>query len=136
MKQDEKNNQILNEVSQIVAAMLTDKFEAVLADTLERIFSSAAKAAEEAAQIEVLKSKPYLTEKELAMLVPISTETLRAYRSRGLGPRYIKAPGREDHPMTNESPDEKRKSKVMYSRAEVDNFYSCHIVDTRRNKTS
>lgn len=46
-----------------------------------------------AANLELLKKKPILTPVEVNQLYGISVATLATWRSRGLGPDYIKAEG-------------------------------------------
>lgn len=46
-----------------------------------------------AATLEYLKNKPLLTPSEVKQLYGISMATLATWRSRGLGPDYVKAEG-------------------------------------------
>lgn len=42
------------------------------------------------AEMELLKHKEYLTEKDVAKLFSFSVRTLQAQRNKGMGPAYIK----------------------------------------------
>lgn len=66
-----------------------------------------------AAEMERLNRKEYLTEKEVGVLFSVSTATLRAERSRGQGPGYVKD-GR----------------RILYPRKELDAYYSNRLVKT------
>ena len=46
-----------------------------------------------AANLELLKKKPILTPAEVSQLYGIPSTTLATWRSRGLGPDYVKAEG-------------------------------------------
>ena len=61
--------------------------EKAIADALERIL---APVAEVICEMERIRRKEYLTEKEAAMLFSLSAATLRTQRSRKNGPPYIK----------------------------------------------
>lgn len=61
--------------------------ERAIADALEKIL---APVAEVICEMERIRRKEYLTEKEEALLFSLSAATLKTQRSRGSGPRYIK----------------------------------------------
>ena len=61
--------------------------EKAIADALEKIL---APVAEVICEIERIRRKEYLTEKEAALLFSLSAATLKTQRSRGRGPSYIK----------------------------------------------
>jgi hypothetical protein len=65
------------------------------------------------AEIEILKRREYLTDKEVSILFPISPGALRVERSRGRGPSYIK--------------DGKR---VLYSKRELIAYFERRMVQT------
>jgi hypothetical protein len=66
-----------------------------------------------AAEMEKLNRKEYLTEKEVGALYSVSPATLRAERSRGQGPGYVKD-GR----------------RVLYPRKELNAYFSSRLVKT------
>jgi hypothetical protein len=61
--------------------------EKAIADALEKIL---APVAEVICEMERIRRKEYLTEKEAALLFSLSAATLKTQRSRGGGPPYIK----------------------------------------------
>ncbi|MDL2314064.1 helix-turn-helix domain-containing protein, partial [Desulfovibrio sp. OttesenSCG-928-C14] len=61
--------------------------EKAIADALEKIL---APVAEVICEMERIRRKEYLTEKEAALLFSLSAATLKTQRSRGDGPCYIK----------------------------------------------
>ena len=61
--------------------------EKAIADALEKIL---APVAEVICEMERIRRKEYLTEKEAALLFSLSAATLKTQRSRGGGPGYIK----------------------------------------------
>lgn len=61
--------------------------ERVIADALEKIL---APVAEVIFEMERIRRKEYLTEKEAALLFSLSASALKTQRSRGGGPEYIK----------------------------------------------
>lgn len=61
--------------------------EKAVADTLEKIF---APVVETICEMERIRRKEYLTEKEVALLFSLSAATLKTQRSRRTGPSYIK----------------------------------------------
>ena len=61
--------------------------ERAIADALEKIL---APVAEVICEMERIRRKEYLTEKEAALLFSLSAATLKTQRSRGGGPPYIK----------------------------------------------
>lgn len=66
-------------------------FEKAIADALEKILAPIAEAI---CEMERIRRKEYLTEKEVALLFSLSAATLKTQRSRGTGPTYTKAGGR------------------------------------------
>lgn len=61
--------------------------EKIIAETLEKILTPVAEAI---CEMERIRRKEYLTEKEAALLFSLSAATLKTQRSRGSGPPYIK----------------------------------------------
>lgn len=61
--------------------------EKAVAVALERILAPVAEAI---CEMERIRRKEYLTEKEAALLFSLSAATLKTQRSRGIGPPYIK----------------------------------------------
>ena len=61
--------------------------EKAVADALEKIL---APVAETICEMERIRRKEYLTEKEVEKLFSLSAATLKTQRSRGAGPKYIK----------------------------------------------
>ena len=61
--------------------------EKAIADALEKIL---APVAEVICEMERIRRKEYLTEKEAALLFSLSAATLKTQRSRGVGPPYMK----------------------------------------------
>lgn len=61
--------------------------EKAIADALEKIL---APVVEVICEMERIRRKEYLTEKEAALLFSLSAATLKTQRSRGKGPNYIK----------------------------------------------
>ena len=72
---------------QIAIADQEIDLEKAIADALERVL---APVAEVICEMERIRRKEYLTEKEAALLFSLSTATLKTQRSRGKGPSYIK----------------------------------------------
>lgn len=60
--------------------------EKIIAETLEKILTPVAEAI---CEMERIRRKEYLTEKEAALLFSLSAATLKTQRSRGGGPDYI-----------------------------------------------
>lgn len=71
-------NAIRKAVSELLASVDSQQFSEIMA---------------RAATLEFLKKKPLLTPSEVNQLYGISVATLATWRSRGLGPDYIKAEG-------------------------------------------
>ncbi len=69
-----------------IAAQELD-FERAIADALENIL---APVVEVICEMERIRRKEYLTEKEAALLFSLSAATLKTQRSRGGGPPYIR----------------------------------------------
>lgn len=61
--------------------------EKAIAETLDKIL---APVAEVICEMERIRRKEYLTEKEAALLFSLSAATLKTQRSRGGGPNYVK----------------------------------------------
>ena len=61
--------------------------EKAIADALEKIL---APVAEVICEMERIRRKEYLSEKEAALLFSLSAATLKTQRSRGIGPPYVK----------------------------------------------
>lgn len=61
--------------------------EKAIAAALEKIL---APVAEVICEMERIRRKEYLTEKEVALLFSLSAATLKTQRSRGAGPPYVK----------------------------------------------
>lgn len=61
--------------------------ERAIADALEKIL---APVAEVICEMERIRRKEYLTEKEAALLFSLSAATLKTHRSRGVGLPYVK----------------------------------------------
>lgn len=76
--------------------------ERAVADALEKIL---APVVEIICEMERIRRKEYLTEKEVALLFSLSAATLKTQRSKGLGPKY-----------------KKLGSKVIYARRDVEIF--------------
>lgn len=82
--------------------------EKAVADALEKIL---APVVEVVCEMERIRRKEYLTEKEAALLFSLSAATLKTQRSRGGGPVYIKY-----------------GKQVLYSRKLLsDYFVSCNV---------
>lgn len=77
--------------------------EKAIADALEKIL---APVAEVICEMERIRRKEYLTEKEAALLFSLSAATLKTQRSRGSGPEYIKMGAR-----------------VLYSRKDIESHF-------------
>lgn len=77
--------------------------EKAVADALEKILAPVVEAI---CEMERIRRKEYLTEKEAALLFSLSAATLKTRRSRGEGPSYIKI-----------------GSSVFYSRAALRDFF-------------
>lgn len=65
--------------------------EKTIRDVLEKLLAPVAEAIFE---MERIRRKEYLTEKEAALLFSLSAATLKTQRSRGGGPEYIKFNGK------------------------------------------
>ena len=65
--------------------------EKIIAETLEKILTPVAEAI---CEMERIRRKEYLTEKEAALLFSLSAATLKTARSRGGSPPYKKIGGR------------------------------------------
>lgn len=76
--------------------------EKAITDALERVL---APVAEVICEMERIRRKEYLTEKEVEKLFSLSAATLKTQRSRGGGPLYSKAGGR-----------------ILYAREDIANF--------------
>lgn len=61
--------------------------EKAIADALKKILAPVAEAI---CEMERIRRKEYLTEKEAALLFSVSAATLKTQRSRGGGPSYVK----------------------------------------------
>lgn len=72
---------------QIAIADQEIDLEKAIADALEKIL---APVAEVICEMERIRRKEYLTEKEAALLFSLSAATLKTQRSRGAGPPFIK----------------------------------------------
>lgn len=70
--------------------------EKIIADTLEKILTPVAEAI---CEMERIRRKEYLTEKEAALLFSLSAATLKTLRSRGGGPEYVKIGSRVLYPI-------------------------------------
>lgn len=77
-----------------------------IADALEKILAPVAEAI---CEMERIRRKEYLTEKEAALLFSLSAATLKTQRSRKAGPPHIKM-----------------GSRIMYSREALKIFLSRH----------
>lgn len=89
---------------QITIADQDIDLEKAIADALEKIL---APVVEVICEMERIRRKEYLTEKEAAILFSLSAATLKTQRSRGGGPVYIKIGNR-----------------ALYSRMELQQFIS------------
>lgn len=89
---------------QIAIADQEIDLEKAIADALEKIL---APVAEVICEMERIRRKEYLTEKEVALLFSLSAATLKTQRSRGGGPKYINMGAR-----------------ILYSRKEVEDYLS------------
>lgn len=76
---------------QITIANQEIDLEKAVTSALEKILTPIA---EVIGEMERIRRKEYLTEKEAALLFSLSAATLKTQRSRGLGPSYVKAEGR------------------------------------------
>lgn len=83
--------------------------EKAIADALERIL---APVAEVICEMERIRRKEYLTEKEVALLFSLSAATLKTQRSRSQGPKYIKI-----------------GKRVLYSKKDSYNTFSSELTD-------
>jgi|GEM_PF-2033650 len=79
--------------------------EKAIANALEKIL---APVAEVVCEMERIRRKEYLTEKEVALLFSLPVATLKTLRSRGGGPNFQKVRGR-----------------VLYSRNTLDSYVAC-----------
>ena len=78
--------------------------EKAVADALEKIL---APVAETICEMERIRRKEYLTEKEVEKLFSLSAATLKKQRSRGGGPKYIK-----------------QGTRILYNRKELIAYFS------------
>lgn len=78
--------------------------EKAVADALENIL---APVAETICEMERIRRKEYLTEKEVEKLFSLSAATLKTQRSRGGGPGYVRV-----------------GSRILYSRLELCSFFA------------
>lgn len=76
--------------------------EKMIAETLEKLL---APVVETICEMERVRRKEYLTEKEVALLFSLSVATLKTQRNRGGGPAY-----------------KKLGNKVLYARRELESF--------------
>ena len=83
-----------------------------IAETLEKLLAPVAEAI---CEMEMIRRKEYLTEREAALLFSLSAATLKTLRSRGGGPAYLKI-----------------GSKVLYPRQSLVAFFS---YASEQNKT-
>ena len=72
--------------------------EKAVAATLEKILAPVAEAI---CEMERVRRKEYLTEKEAALLFSLSAATLKTLRSRGGGPEYVKIGSRVLYPINS-----------------------------------
>lgn len=72
--------------------------ERAVADALEKTLGPVADAI---CEMERIRRKEYLTEREAALLFSLSAATLKTQRSRGGGPAYVKVGGRVLYPKAN-----------------------------------
>ena len=79
--------------------------EKAVADVLEKIL---APVAETICEMERIRRKEYLTEKEVEKLFSLSAATLKTQRSRGGGPAYVKV-----------------NERVLYKRYDVERYLIC-----------
>lgn len=80
--------------------------EKAVADALEKVL---APVAETICEMERIRRKEYLTEKEVEKLFSLSAATLKTQRSRGGGPPWVK-----------------QGNRVLYHRANVINYLASH----------
>jgi hypothetical protein len=92
---------------EVMVDVLVEEFEAAICGTIEKLLVPAA-------ELEALKYKEYLTEKEVGLLCSVSPDALIKGRSQGQGPGYIKD-GR----------------KVLYPRRELAAYFERRLVKTR-----
>ena len=78
--------------------------EKAVADALEKIL---APVAETICEMERIRRKEYLTDKEVEKLFSLSAATLKTQRSRGGGPKYIK-----------------QGTRILYNRKELIAYFS------------
>lgn len=81
-------------------------FEKTIVDALEKLLAPVAEAI---CEMERIRRKEYLTEKEAALLFSLSAATLKTQRSRKIGPPHIKI-----------------GSRIMYNREDFKIFLSRH----------
>jgi hypothetical protein len=81
----------MRESTQIIINGQEIDLEKAIAGALEKIL---APVADVICEMERIRRKEYLTEKEAALLFSLSAATLKTQRSRGDGPAYTKAGGR------------------------------------------
>lgn len=89
---------------QITIADQDIDLEKAVAAALEKIL---APVAEVICEMELIRRKEYLTEKEAALLFSLSAATLKTQRSRGGGPKYVNMGAR-----------------ILYSRKGVEDYLS------------
>lgn len=82
--------------------------EKIIADTLEKILTPVA---EVICEMERIRRKEYLTEKEVAALFSLPVATLKTQRSREGGPPYIKF-----------------NKKILYKRIAVEGYVSNNTI--------
>lgn len=85
---------------QITIADREIDLEKAIADALEKILAPVAEAI---CEMERIRRKEYLTEKEAALLFSLSAATLKTQRSKGIGPKY-----------------KRLGSKILYSRDDLE----------------
>lgn len=112
MSVSKQNTNVEHSKSDLLATLPKDLAAGLAEKLTERIAQLFAPAAE----IERLNRKEYLTEQEVGVLYSVSTATLRAERSRGQGPGYVKD-GR----------------RILYPRKELNAYYSNRLVKTLGN---
>ena len=87
---------------QITIADQDIDLEKAIADALEKIL---APVAEVICEMERIRRKEYLTEKEAALLFSLSAATLKTQRARGKGPIFVK-----------------KGSRILYARIKIEEY--------------